>query len=121
MKLNLATTSTRLRTRSRRGRPPLGAEAATVFHVRLQPSLRDALQRAADAQKTSPSDIVRRALWEFLGHQSGDSRGRSREASPTAEERSPAQDLSISRASEVSGKRVIVQQKAPFDESEAKE
>jgi predicted HicB family RNase H-like nuclease len=56
----------RLHTRSRRGRPPVGEEAATVFHVRLQPSLRSALERAADAEETTPSHIVRRALSEFL-------------------------------------------------------
>jgi hypothetical protein len=56
----------RLRTRSRRGRPPLGREAAAVFHVRLEPGLRDALERRADDDATTPSDIVRRALREFL-------------------------------------------------------
>lgn len=56
----------RLRKRSRRGRPPLGQEAATVFHVRLQPSLRAALERRADEEETTPSDLVRRALRNFL-------------------------------------------------------
>lgn len=56
-----------LRTRSRRGRPPLGREAASVFHVRLEPSLRGALERRADEEASTPSDIVRRALRDFLG------------------------------------------------------
>lgn len=56
-----------LRTRARRGRPPLGQEPATVFHVRLEPSLRAALVRRADEEATTPSDLVRRALRDFLG------------------------------------------------------
>lgn len=53
--------------RPRRGRPPMGREAATVFHVRLAPELRSALERRADAESTTPSEVVRRALREFLG------------------------------------------------------
>lgn len=56
----------RLRTRSRRGRPALGAEPARVFHVRLPPALRQALERQADKEATTPSDLVRRALRQFL-------------------------------------------------------
>lgn len=56
----------RLRARSRRGRPPLGDEAATVFQVRLPPALRAALEQAADAEQTTPSDILRRALRDYL-------------------------------------------------------
>lgn len=56
----------RLRSRSRRGRPPLGREAARVFQVRLEPALRTALQARADDEATTPSDIARRALREFL-------------------------------------------------------
>lgn len=55
----------RLRSRSR-GRPPIGDEAAKVFHVRLQPTLRTSLEQLADAGETTPSDIVRRALSQFL-------------------------------------------------------
>lgn len=62
-----------LRTRSQRGRPPLGAEAASVFHVRLPPDLRKALESAADATETTPSEITRRALREFLTRSSADS------------------------------------------------
>lgn len=56
----------RLGTRSRRGRPALGGEAATVFHVRLPPGLRQALEEAADAGETTPSDILRQALADYL-------------------------------------------------------
>lgn len=56
----------RLRTRSRRGRPPLGDQAATVFQVRLPPALRAALEHAANAEGTTPSDVVRRALRDYL-------------------------------------------------------
>jgi hypothetical protein len=56
----------RLRSRSR-GRPPLDAEAATVFHVRLPPVLRHALEQAADAEQTTPSQIARQALADYLG------------------------------------------------------
>lgn len=55
-----------LHTRSRRGRPPMGNEAATVFHVRLPPRLREALEQAADATEATPSDVVRQALAEYL-------------------------------------------------------
>ncbi|MEX2620455.1 MAG: ribbon-helix-helix protein, CopG family [Egibacteraceae bacterium] len=56
----------RLRSRSRRGRPPLDAQAATVFHVRLPPALRHALEQAADDEQTTPSQIVRQALADYL-------------------------------------------------------
>ena len=61
----------RLRMRSRRGRPPLGSEAAAVFQVRLPPALRAALEQAADAERTTPSDIVRRALRDYLAGNPG--------------------------------------------------
>lgn len=56
----------RLRERPRRGRPPLGQEAATVFHVRLERALRAALERRADEEETTPSALVRQALRSFL-------------------------------------------------------
>lgn len=49
-----------------RGRPPLGASAATTFQVRLDPALRKALEDAADADQTTPSEVVRSALREAL-------------------------------------------------------
>lgn len=63
-----------LQRRSRRGRPPLGQSAASVFHVRLPPALRDALEQAADARQTTPSEIVRQALHQFLSPSSGSTR-----------------------------------------------
>jgi predicted transcriptional regulator len=55
-----------LRPRARRGRPPLGAAAATPFQVRLEPELRDALQREAKRLNMSPSEVVRTALREHI-------------------------------------------------------
>lgn len=52
--------------RPRRGRPPMGTDAATVFHVRLQPELRKDLDRAALAQRTTASSVMRTALKEYL-------------------------------------------------------
>jgi len=56
----------RLRPRSRRGRPPIGSEAARLFQVRLEPELRGVLARAAQLQQTSPSEMARRALRAYL-------------------------------------------------------
>ena len=50
----------------RPGRPSLGASAADVFPVRLEPELRAALDRRADAEQTTSSDIVRSALRAYL-------------------------------------------------------
>ncbi len=56
-----------LRDRPRgRGRPPLGLAAKTVESVRLDPDLRqEAMQRAAD-EGISLSEVIRRALREYL-------------------------------------------------------
>lgn len=52
--------------RRRGGRPPRGAAAGTVESVRLDPDLkRDLLLRAA-RDHTSVSDIIRRAIGEYL-------------------------------------------------------
>jgi CRISPR-associated endonuclease/helicase Cas3 len=49
-----------------RGRPPLGDAAKTVESVRLDPELRDqAVQRAA-GEGTTVSEIIRRALRDYL-------------------------------------------------------
>ncbi|MBL8774976.1 MAG: ribbon-helix-helix protein, CopG family [Acidimicrobiales bacterium] len=50
----------------RRGRPLLGSEPAEVVPVRLDPELRDAVAARAEADDTSTSDIIRRALRAFL-------------------------------------------------------
>lgn len=50
------------RLKPRRGRPPMGAEAATVFQVRLDPELREALEERAKAEGKTPSEVVRTML-----------------------------------------------------------
>jgi hypothetical protein len=49
-----------------RGRPPLGDRAKTVESVRLDPALRAATIKRADADGVSVSEVVRRALSEYL-------------------------------------------------------
>jgi hypothetical protein len=48
--------------RPRRGRPPMGTEAATVFQVRLDPELRRALDERASREGLTPSELARRLL-----------------------------------------------------------
>ena len=50
------------RLRPRRGRPPIGAEAASVFQVRLEPDLRQALEARAKREGVTASEVVRRVL-----------------------------------------------------------
>ena len=54
-----------LKTR-RRGRPAMGSAAADVVPVRLDPELRDAVESRAKSDETTTSDVIRRALKEFL-------------------------------------------------------
>jgi len=54
-----------LKTR-RRGRPMLGRLPAEVVPVRLDPDLKQAVEARADADHTTTSDIIRRALRLFL-------------------------------------------------------
>jgi CRISPR-associated endonuclease/helicase Cas3 len=54
------------RLRRRKGRPSIGTMPAAVFQVRLEPELRAALDRAAVRQRTSPSELARRALRRYL-------------------------------------------------------
>jgi predicted transcriptional regulator len=61
----------RLRSRPRRGRPPMGRKAASVFQVRLEPELRAALERSADVMEATPSEVVRAALRVYLELPSG--------------------------------------------------
>lgn len=49
-----------------RGRPPLGDRAKTVESVRLDPALRDEAIKRADADGVSVSEVLRRALSEYL-------------------------------------------------------
>jgi hypothetical protein len=54
-----------LKTR-RRGRPPLGAGAAEVVPVRIDPELRAAIDAYAAAEHTTTSEVIREALRRFL-------------------------------------------------------
>lgn len=49
-----------------RGRPPLGDRAKTVESVRLDPALRDDSMKSADADGVTVSEVVQRALAEYL-------------------------------------------------------
>ena len=52
--------------RGRRGRPPLGTAPASVESVRLEPELRDDLAERANAEGLSVSELIRKALREYL-------------------------------------------------------
>ena len=54
-----------LKTR-RRGRPSMGSGPADVVPVRLDPELREAVEARANEDKTTTSDVIRRALKDFL-------------------------------------------------------
>lgn len=49
-----------------RGRPPLGDAAKVVGSLRLDPSLREQAEVRANAEGVSVSELVRRALREYL-------------------------------------------------------
>ncbi len=48
------------------GRPPLGDAAKSVESVRLEPDLRDEVARRAQAEGITVSEVIRRALREYL-------------------------------------------------------
>jgi hypothetical protein len=50
------------------GRPPLGEAAKTVESVRLEPALRAEAAQRAKAEGISVSEVIRRALREYLRH-----------------------------------------------------
>lgn len=50
----------------RRGRPMIGDAPAEVVPVRLDPSLKDAVEARAAADETTTSEIIREALRRFL-------------------------------------------------------
>jgi hypothetical protein len=52
--------------RRRGGRPPLGAAAATVESVRLDPDLRQALAERAARDHETTSSVIRTALRRYL-------------------------------------------------------
>lgn len=54
-----------LKTR-RRGRPPMGSGPAEVVPVRIDPELRAAIEARAQADHTTTSEVIRRALRRFL-------------------------------------------------------
>ena len=48
------------------GRPPLGTAAKSVESVRLEPALRAAMAERATAEGVTVSEVIRRALREYL-------------------------------------------------------
>jgi len=52
--------------RSRGGRPPIGAAAASVESVWLDPELREAIAQRAKRDQEAPSAVVRKALRAYL-------------------------------------------------------
>lgn len=54
------------RLRRASGRPTMGSAAARVVPVRLDPELDEALQRRAEADQTTASDVMRTALRSWL-------------------------------------------------------
>lgn len=52
--------------RAKRGRPALGSAPARVESVRLDPELRGELTQRAQAEGTTPSEVIREALRRFL-------------------------------------------------------
>jgi hypothetical protein len=52
--------------RGKRGRPSLGSAPSSVESVRLDPELRDELAQRAEADGTTPSEVIRRALRRYL-------------------------------------------------------
>jgi uncharacterized protein (DUF4415 family) len=52
--------------RNKRGRPALGSAPASVESVRLDPELRDQLTARAQADGTTPSEVIRKALRDYF-------------------------------------------------------
>ena len=48
------------------GRPPLGEAAKSVESVRLEPDLRDEVARRAQTEGVTVSELIRRALRQYL-------------------------------------------------------
>jgi Ribbon-helix-helix protein, copG family len=57
---------TQILQRRRGGRPPLGSAAASVESVRLDPELKRELLLRAARDHTSVSEVIRRAIGEYL-------------------------------------------------------
>ena len=54
------------RLRRRPGRPTIGSGPAETLPVRLEPELRQALDERAATERTTASDVVRKALRQYL-------------------------------------------------------
>lgn len=52
--------------RRRGGRPPIGSSAASVESVRLDPELRRELLLRAAEERSSVSEVIRRAIGQYL-------------------------------------------------------
>ncbi len=52
--------------RRRGGRPPIGSAAASVESVRLDPELRQALDKRAERDHETTSSVIRKALRKYL-------------------------------------------------------
>ncbi len=52
--------------RNKRGRPPIGNAPSSVESVRLDPELRRQLLQRAEADGTTPSELIREALRRYL-------------------------------------------------------
>ncbi|ADB50834.1 ribbon-helix-helix domain-containing protein [Conexibacter woesei] len=52
--------------RGKRGRPALGSAPSSVESVRLDPELRDQLAERARVDGTTPSEVIRQALRDYL-------------------------------------------------------
>jgi len=50
----------------RRGRPTLGAGPSELVAVRLDPKLFEALEQRAESDQDSDSEVIRKALREYL-------------------------------------------------------
>lgn len=50
----------------RRGRPTMGSAPAEVVAVRLDPELQHAVEARARQEQTTTSEVIRRALRDFL-------------------------------------------------------
>ncbi|HVC71889.1 MAG TPA: CopG family transcriptional regulator [Acidimicrobiales bacterium] len=52
--------------RAKRGRPTLGSGPATIESVRLDPELKQDLQRRAEQEGVSLSEVIRNALRQYV-------------------------------------------------------
>ncbi len=55
-----------LKTRRRRGRPPMGSGPAEVVPVRIDPELRAAIEARAEKDHATVSEVIREAIRRFL-------------------------------------------------------